>query len=109
MERNAKLLKYLDRYLGIPLIALIGVFKKRRHKPKEIRSIGIFAFAAGLAGAFAAGFAAAFFATGLAALAGALAGLAGAFAFAAGFAGALAFATGLADLAAGFFLVLGIY
>lgn len=46
MERNVKLLKYLDRYLGIPLIALIGAFKKRRHKPKEIRSIGIFAFAA---------------------------------------------------------------
>lgn len=46
MERNAKLLKYLDRYLGIPLIALIGIFKKRRHKPKEIRSVGIFAFAA---------------------------------------------------------------
>lgn len=46
MERNAKLLKYLDRYLGIPLIALIGIVKKRGHKPKEIRSIGIFAFAA---------------------------------------------------------------
>jgi ADP-heptose:LPS heptosyltransferase len=46
MERNAKLLKYLDRYFGIPMIALIGILKKRRHKPKEIRSIGIFAFAA---------------------------------------------------------------
>jgi hypothetical protein len=70
---------------------------------------GVFALAAGLAGAFATGFAGAFFATGLAAFAGALAGLAGAFAFATGFAGALAFATGLADLAAGFFLILGIY
>lgn len=46
MERNAKLLKYLDRYLGIPLVALIGIFKKRHHEPKEIRSVGIFAFAA---------------------------------------------------------------
>jgi hypothetical protein len=75
---------------------------------------GAFAFAAGFTGAFAfaTGLAGAFFATGLATLAGAFAfaaGFTGAFAFATGLAGAFAFDAGLAGLAAGFFLVLGIY
>jgi hypothetical protein len=53
-----------------------------------------------------AAFAGAF--TGLAGVFAFATGLAGAFAFATGLAGAFAFATGLTDLAAGFFLILGI-
>lgn len=46
MERNAGLLKKLDRYIGSPLLFSIGVLRRKKNLPKEINTIGIFAFAA---------------------------------------------------------------
>jgi ADP-heptose:LPS heptosyltransferase len=40
-ERGNPLLRGLDRYLGIPLVALGGLVKRRRPVPAEIRRIGI--------------------------------------------------------------------
>ena len=46
MERNPKILKWLDRYLGIPLISCLSLFRKKRIRPETIDRVGIFAFAA---------------------------------------------------------------
>lgn len=47
MERNNQLLKSLDFWVGIPLLYCLSLFKRKVvNKPKDIKSIGIFAFAA---------------------------------------------------------------
>ena len=46
MERNSGILRKIDRYVGTPLLFLIGLFRSKRNKPKAITTIGIFAFAA---------------------------------------------------------------
>lgn len=46
MERNTGILKMLDRFIGSPLLVLIGALRKKRNLPTEINAIGIFAFAA---------------------------------------------------------------
>ena len=46
MERDVGLLKKLDRYIGSPLLFVIGALRTKRNLPKEINTIGIFAFAA---------------------------------------------------------------
>ena len=47
MERNNQLLKKLDFWVGIPLLYCLSLLKRRGvSKPKEIKVIGIFAFAA---------------------------------------------------------------
>lgn len=46
MERNVGLLKRVDRYVGVPLLFLIGLLRLKRNKPEVISSVGIFAFAA---------------------------------------------------------------
>lgn len=47
MERNNQLLKSLDFWLGIPLLYCLALLKRQVvSKPKEIKTIGIFAFAA---------------------------------------------------------------
>ncbi len=47
MERNNKLLKSFDFWVGIPLLCCLSLLKRRSIKrPNEIKIIGIFAFAA---------------------------------------------------------------
>ena len=47
MERNNQILKKLDFWVGIPLLYSLSLFKRKVvNKPKEIKAIGIFAFAA---------------------------------------------------------------
>ena len=46
MERDVGLLKKFDRYIGSPLLFSIGALRSKRNIPKEINTIGIFAFAA---------------------------------------------------------------
>lgn len=47
MERNNQLLKRLDFWVGIPLLYCLSLLKRAAaNKPKEIKYIGIFAFAA---------------------------------------------------------------
>lgn len=47
LERNNQLLKKLDFWVGIPLLYCLSLFKRKvENKPKEINTIGIFAFAA---------------------------------------------------------------
>ncbi len=40
-ERGNKKLRLLDRYLGIPLIFCLGLFRKKQKKPKIIQSIAL--------------------------------------------------------------------
>ncbi|MCC5832225.1 MAG: glycosyltransferase family 9 protein [Chlamydiales bacterium] len=40
-ERGNKWLKFWDRYLGIPLIALLGFFHKKRSLPKEVERVAL--------------------------------------------------------------------
>ncbi len=40
-ERGNKFLRFLDRWVGIPLVFILFCFKNKRKLPKEIRSIGI--------------------------------------------------------------------
>ena len=45
-ERGSKLLKLIDRYIGIPLIFLLGFFKKRRALPSKIEKVALLKTAA---------------------------------------------------------------
>ncbi len=45
-ERGSKLLKFLDRYFGIPVIFTLGFFKRRRKKPRLIEKIALLKTAA---------------------------------------------------------------
>lgn len=45
-ERNNKLLKILDRYIGIPIVFLLGILKQKKQIPTRIDKIGILATAA---------------------------------------------------------------
>lgn len=45
-ERNNKLLKVIDRYIGIPLVYLLGLKNKKSNTPKVINNLGILATAA---------------------------------------------------------------
>jgi len=45
-ERNNKVLKLIDRYVGIPLVFLFGLKSKNQNFPKEINNIAILATAA---------------------------------------------------------------
>ncbi|MEZ5315264.1 MAG: glycosyltransferase family 9 protein [Chlamydiales bacterium] len=40
-ERGNKWLKFWDRYLGIPLLFILGLFRKKRSLPKKIERIGL--------------------------------------------------------------------
>jgi ADP-heptose:LPS heptosyltransferase len=46
MERDVGLLKRLDRYIGSPLLFFIGTLRAKKSLPRQINTIGIFAFAA---------------------------------------------------------------
>ena len=46
MERDVGLLKKLDRYIGSPLLFSIGTLRAKKSLPRQINTIGIFAFAA---------------------------------------------------------------
>lgn len=45
-DRGNALLRFGDRFFGIPLILFLSLFKKRRKKPENIKSVGILATAA---------------------------------------------------------------
>jgi len=45
-ERGSKVLKFLDRYLGIPIIFTLGYFRKGRKKPRLIEKIALLKTAA---------------------------------------------------------------
>ena len=45
-ERGSKLLKFFDRYVGMPLVFSLGILKKRRVLPKEIKKIALLKTAA---------------------------------------------------------------
>ena len=45
-ERGSELLKFLDRYLGIPVIFTLGVFRRKRKKPQLIEKIALLKTAA---------------------------------------------------------------
>lgn len=40
-EKGNKLFHYLDRYIGIPIVFLLGIFKRKRKLPSVINEIGI--------------------------------------------------------------------
>jgi ADP-heptose:LPS heptosyltransferase len=40
-QRGSATLHYLDRYCGIPAIAILGLFKRKRKLPRQIGSIGL--------------------------------------------------------------------
>jgi ADP-heptose:LPS heptosyltransferase len=44
--RGHRLLKMIDRYIGVPLVALMGVSRKKRTLPQQINRIGILTTAA---------------------------------------------------------------
>jgi len=46
IERGSNLLKFIDKYVGIPLIFLLGLFKKKRKKPNKIERIALLKTAA---------------------------------------------------------------
>ena len=46
MERGRGLLRALDRWLGVPLLALMGILRSKRAKPDSFQSVGICVFAA---------------------------------------------------------------
>lgn len=41
-ERGNAWLKFLDRWLGIPMMAMVGALRTTRRLPKDIRTIGVF-------------------------------------------------------------------
>lgn len=45
-ERNNSLLRFADRYIGIPLINVLATFKKKRNKPETINRIGLISLGA---------------------------------------------------------------
>ncbi len=45
-DRGNSLLRFGDRYIGIPLVFLLGLFKKRVKKPDSFKTVGILATAA---------------------------------------------------------------
>ena len=45
-ERGNKVLKFLDRYFGIPIIFTLGFFRKKRRKPQLIKRIALLKTAA---------------------------------------------------------------
>jgi len=46
-DRGNQTLRFFDRYLGIPLVFTLGLFRlRKRNRPEEIKSIGILATAA---------------------------------------------------------------
>jgi len=45
-ERNNKLLKMVDKYIGIPLVYSLGMFHKKKKLPVDINYIGVLATAA---------------------------------------------------------------
>lgn len=45
-DRGNSLLRLGDRYIGIPLVFLLGLFKKRKQQPREFTKVGILATAA---------------------------------------------------------------
>lgn len=45
-ERGRTLLRKLDRWLGVPLLMLIGLLRPKRPKPASFDSLGIYVFAA---------------------------------------------------------------
>ena len=46
MERGRGLLRALDRWIGVPLLLLLGLLRSKRPKPESFQSIGICVFAA---------------------------------------------------------------
>ncbi len=40
-ERGNPRLRFLDRYLGVPLLAVGGLLKRRRERPERVRTIGL--------------------------------------------------------------------
>ena len=40
-ERGNKALRVLDRWLGIPIVFLLGGFRKRRNLPGMVHSVGL--------------------------------------------------------------------
>jgi len=45
-ERGSKSLKFIDRYIGIPLVFLLGFFRKKRKIPKKFEKIALLKTAA---------------------------------------------------------------
>lgn len=45
-DRGNKFLRLGDRYLGIPLIAFLGLFKRKRSRPESFKTVGVLATAA---------------------------------------------------------------
>ena len=45
-ERGSKLLKVFDKYIGIPIVFFLGIFKQKKQIPTRIDKIGILATAA---------------------------------------------------------------
>jgi len=45
-ERGNELLRFLDRYLGIPIVVALGVFKRRRTKIADVKKIALLKTAA---------------------------------------------------------------
>lgn len=45
-ERGSKLLKFVDRYIGVLLVFLLGLIRKKRELPKQIENIALLKSAA---------------------------------------------------------------
>jgi len=45
-ERGSKLLKFINRYVGIPLLCLLKLFKKKNNFPDKIEKIALLKIAA---------------------------------------------------------------
>ncbi|MCV6606787.1 MAG: hypothetical protein OIF32_01120, partial [Campylobacterales bacterium] len=45
-DRGNRVLRFVDRYAGIPIVAILGLFKKRKKRPDSFKSVAILATAA---------------------------------------------------------------